>query len=231
VAEISRSGEASDGVLRVARSPLWSAEREACGGHVWSVRDVTQQKLADRMRDQFVNAATHELRTPMTNIKAFAEILAESDMADVEQQKEFCNTINDEVTRLARFVDDLLNLSRKDKFTAALVNLLGNAAKYTPEGGRVQLHVEVSEDAMRIDVEDTGIGIAAEELPKVFEKFFRSSDSRVHEETGSGLGLSLANEIVRLHGGRLTVQSELNKGSTFSVNLPLSAENAKCLSA
>ena len=282
VAEIKRAGETSEGVLRVARSPLRSAERKANGGAVWSIRDVTQQKLADRMRDQFVNAATHELRTPMTNIKAFAEMLADSEVTDVEQQKMFCNTINDEVTRLARFVDDLLHLSRmevgstslhqqltdterllgevvnkvrpqmerkgitfevdvparlpelvvdKDKFTVALVNLLGNAAKYTPEGGRVRFHVEVSESAMRIDVEDTGIGISAEELPKVFEKFFRSSDPRVHEETGSGLGLSLTNEIVRLHGGRITIQSELDKGSTFTVTLPLSVEKAKCSSA
>ena len=282
VAETERAGDPSQGVLRVARSPLWSAEGKASGGHVWSVRDVTQQKLADRMRDQFVNAATHELRTPMTNIKAFAEMLADSEVTDVEQQKMFCNTINDEVTRLARFVDDLLQLSRmevgstalrqqltdmerllgevvhkvqpqlekkniafetevparlpelvvdKDKLTVALVNLLGNAAKYTPEGGRVRFHVEVSESAMRIDVEDTGIGIAADELPKVCEKFFRSSDPRVHEETGSGLGLSLAIEIVRLHGGKLTVNSELNKGSTFSVTLPLAAEKVQCSSA
>jgi len=282
VAEIERAGDASQGVLRVARSPLRSAEGKASGGHVWTVRDVTQQKLADRMRDQFVNAATHELRTPMTNIKAFAEMLADADVTDVEQQKMFCNTINDEVTRLARFVDDLLQLSRmevgstslrpqltdmerlltevvqkarpqmerkqialevqvparlpelvvdKDKLTVALVNLLGNAAKYTPEGGRVRFHVEVSASAMRIDVEDTGIGIAADELSKVCDKFFRSADPRVHEETGSGLGLSITSEIVRLHGGKLTVNSELDKGSTFTVTLPLAVEKVPCSSA
>jgi PAS domain S-box-containing protein len=282
VAEIERAGGASQRVLRVARSPLWSAERKAGGGHVWSVRDVTQQKLADRMRDQFVNAATHELRTPMTNIKAFAEMLADSEVTDVDQQKMFCNTINDEVTRLARFVDDLLQLSRmevgstalhpkltdverlmaevvrkvqpqmekkgiafevdvparlpelvvdKDKITVALVNLLGNAAKYTPDGGRVRFHVEVTDTAMRIDVADTGIGISPEELPKVFEKFYRSSDSRVHEETGSGLGLSLAHEIARLHGGKLAAHSELDKGSTFTLTLPLAVEKVECSSA
>ena len=282
VVELERTGETSQGVLRVARSPLWSAQGDASGGHVWNVRDVTQQKLADRMRDQFVNTATHELRTPMTNIKAFAEMLAESEVTDADQQKMFCNTINDEVTRLSRFVDDLLQLSRmevgatslrqqltamerlleevvrrlrpqmerkniafevdvpaklpelvvdKDKITVALVNLLGNAAKYTPEGGRVRFHVEVTEAAMRIDVEDTGIGISAEELPKVLDKFYRSSDPKVREQIGSGLGLSLTNEIVRLHGGKLTVQSELNKGSTFSVTLPMATERVKCSSA
>ena len=67
-----------------------------------------------------------------------------------------------------------------------------------------------------------GTGIAADELPKVFEKFFRSSDPRVQEQTGTGLGLALAQEVVRLHGGKITVESEIDKGSTFSVLLPLS---------
>ncbi len=272
VVEIARSDGASQRTLRVARSPVRSAEGGA-GGFVWSIRDVTQQRLADQMRDQFLNAATHELRTPMANIKAYAETLALGDVVDVEQQKMFCNIINEEVTRLARFVDDLLHLSRmevgatslkrqvtdmerllreaadkvrgqmeqkdiafevalpgklpelvvdKEKLTVALVNLLGNAAKYTPAGGRVRLHVELAHDAVQVHVEDTGVGISVEDVPKVFEKFFRSSDPRVLDQTGSGLGLSLAHEIVRLHGGKLTVQSELNKGSTFTAVLPLS---------
>ncbi len=116
----------------------------------------------------------------------------------------------------------------KDKSTVALVNLLGNAAKYTPERGRVRLHVEARDRTLQIDVEDTGIGISVEELPKILEKFFRSSDPRVQEQTGSGLGLSLANEIVRLHGGKLTVESELNKGSRFTVSLPMVLEKGKC---
>ncbi|MBN2477600.1 MAG: PAS domain-containing protein [Pirellulales bacterium] len=282
IVELGRGGDMSLGVIRVARAPLGSTRDDAAGSHVWSVRDVTQQKLADQMRDQFVNAATHELRTPLANIKAYAETLALSEVMEIEQQKEFCNTIDEEVTRLARFVDDLLQLSRmevgstalnrqvtdmerllqatvskvrpqmeqkhiefevdlpgklpelvvdKDKLTVALVNLLGNAAKYTPNDGKVRLRVEVVEDQMQIDIEDTGIGISVDELPKVLEKFFRSSDPRVHEQTGSGLGLSLTHEIIRLHGGRLTVHSELNKGSKFTVTLPTSPEGAKCSNA
>ena len=282
IIEMDRPGAASQGVLRVARSPLHSARGNAAGGFVWSVRDVTQQKLADQMRDQFVNAATHELRTPMANIKAYAETLALGEVVDVEQQKMFCNIINEEVTRLARFIDDLLDLSRmevgatslkqqvtdmerlfaeaatkvrpqmeqkniafevdlpgklpelivdKDKLTVALVNLLGNAAKYTTEGGGVRLHVQATEDTMQINVEDTGIGISAEEIPKVLDKFFRSADSRVHDQTGTGLGLSLTNEIVRLHAGKLTVHSELNKGSKFTITLSVAAEQAICSNA
>ena len=275
VAEISCPGDDCSVVIRVCRTPLTRDGGTNRGGYVWSVRDITQQKMADKMRDQFVNAATHELRTPMANIKAYAETLALGEVDDVEQQKMFCNVINDEVTRLARFIDDLLHLSRmevgattlqlqvtdmrrlleeasekiqplidkkdltfeadlpgklpelivdKDKFVVAVLNLLGNAAKYTPEGGSVRLHVVLLDHAIQIDVEDSGIGIAEEELPKVLDKFYRSSDPRVHGETGSGLGLSITQEIVRLHGGKLSVSSEINRGSKFTILLPTTAE-------
>jgi two-component system phosphate regulon sensor histidine kinase PhoR len=257
-------------VLRVARLPLGA---ESARRFVWSLRDVTQHKLAEQTRDRFIDTATHELRTPLSNIKAYAETLATSEYIDVELQREFCNIINSEVTRLARFIDDLLSISSmevgaisidrqkvetermfaevlskveplmqkkaiefdvalppkmpelhldKDKIIAVVVNVLGNAAKYTPEKGRVSLKVKVEDDRLKIAVEDTGVGIAEDELPKVFDKFFRSDDPRVQAETGSGLGLSLAREVVRMHGGEITVESELNQGSTFTVSLPLS---------
>ncbi|HID77170.1 MAG TPA: PAS domain S-box protein [Planctomycetaceae bacterium] len=281
IVEYQRGGQIEDGVLRIVRTPLAAEPGQSARGHVWCVRDVTQQKLADQMREQFVNAATHELRTPLANIKAYSETLALGDMVDVEQQKAFCNTIDEEVTRLANFVDDLLHLSRmqvgstclnrqttdmerlfrevvgkvsqqmkqqqitfevelpgklpellvdKEKFTVAVVNLLGNAAKYTPEGGRIRLGVELREgdETLQIDVEDTGIGIAPQELPKIFDRFFRSTDPRVGRTSGSGLGLALTQEIVRLHGGKVTVESELNKGSRFTILLPTRTEGATC---
>lgn len=270
VFEGRRGAEIAEGVLRIARSPFIGEDGQS-GGHIWTIRDITQQKLADEMRTQFVNSATHELRTPLANIKAYAETLALNDITDLEDQKEFLNIINSEATRLARFVDELLNVSRmesgslslsrqltdvgrmlndavqkvrpqmdvkqqsfetviprklpevemdKDKITAAIVNLLGNAAKYTPEGGRVALHVTWENGELKIAVEDTGIGIAAEELPKLAGKFFRSEDPRVRDIPGSGLGLSLVQEVARLHGGNLSVHSELNKGSRFTLTIP-----------
>jgi two-component system phosphate regulon sensor histidine kinase PhoR len=269
VCELPQKGKDSERILRVARLPLGG---DAGQGHVWSLRDVTQQKLAEQTRDRFIDTATHELRTPLANIKAYAETLASAEYIDVELQKEFCNIINSEVTRLARFIDDLLSISSmeagaltverqkvetdrlfaevlakveplmqkkeiqfevelppkmpelhldKDKIIAVVVNVLGNAAKYTPNGGRVSLKVKCEEGRLRAAVQDTGVGIAEEELPKVFEKFFRSEDPRVQAEVGTGLGLSLAREVVRMHGGEITVESELNKGSTFTVSLPL----------
>lgn len=269
VAEVNRPCGSRERVLRVGRQPI-AGDRPR--GHVWSVRDVTQQKLATKMRDQFIDAATHELRTPLANIKAYSETLATCQTIDVDQQKEFCNIINSEVTRLARFVDDLLSISSmesgsltierqktdsarmfaeviskveplmkqkeiefevhlpekmqelqldKDKIVAVLVNLLGNAAKYTPSGGRVSLRVKLDADQLQVAVEDTGMGIAADELPKVFEKFFRSADPRVQSETGTGLGLALAREVVRMHGGDITAESQLDQGSTFTAAIPV----------
>ncbi len=109
----------------------------------------------------------------------------------------------------------------KDKMTVTLVNLLGNAAKYTPEGGHVSFEIEWHDNQLEIHVVDSGIGIAQDEIAKIFDKFFRSNDPRVRDRTGSGLGLSIAQEIVRLHGGKLLVHSELDKGSKFTVILPV----------
>lgn len=251
--------------LRVARHAL--AER----GFVWILRDISQQKLAEEMRTQFVMTATHELRTPLANIKAYSESLALYDDIDPEEQKHFFNTIHGEATRLARFVDELLNVSQmeagslslsthetdisrlieevllqlqpeierkkihfeqrlpakiprlcvdKDKMAASLVNLVGNAVKYTPEEGKVRLEVELTPTEMLIHVEDTGFGIAQDDLGRLFDKFFRSSDERVQAISGSGLGLAFTQEVARLHGGRIAVHSELNKGSRFTLTLP-----------
>jgi signal transduction histidine kinase len=272
VAELSRIEEGQRRVVRVARHPICIVGGTHHECHVWIIRDVTQQKLAEEMRDSFVDTATHELRTPLANIKAYAETLALADVIDVEQQKQFLNTINSEATRLARFVDDLLSVSSmevgsltlnrqttelqrmlndvlakvkpqieekrlsfevsipeklpepsldKDKIATVLVNLLGNAVKYTPAGGRVAFRVHATDQNLEIDVEDTGVGIAEDELPKVFDKFFRSDDPRVQEQEGTGLGLALVQEVVRLHGGRVSVESEIDKGSTFQIVLPV----------
>ena len=272
VTELSRIEDGQRRVVRVARHPICIVGGVHHECHVWIIRDVTQQKLAEEMRDSFVDTATHELRTPLANIKAYAETLALADMIDVEQQKQFLNTINSEATRLARFVDDLLSVSSmevgsmtlnkqvtelhrmlnevlakikpqieekrltfevsipeklpepridKDKIATVLVNLLGNAVKYTPAGGRVAFRVHATDQNLEIGVEDTGVGIAENELPKVFDKFFRSDDPRVQEQTGTGLGLALVQEVVRLHGGRVSVESEIDKGSTFQIVLPI----------
>ena len=267
--EMQRGECVADGVIRVFRQCLFESETT----FLWSVRDVTQQKLALEMRDTFVSAATHELRTPLSNIRAYAETLIAADKINPEEERQFLNVILAEAGRLERTIENLLNISHmqaggmtldrhetqidrlvsevqetirplfekktlefeaivpprlpelnvdKNKLEAALVNLLGNAIKYTPTGGHVRLEAEHEGNEIRFHVEDTGIGIAEEEIPKLFERFFRSSDPRVNEIEGTGLGLAFAQDVARLHGGRIEVASELNKGSRFSLILPSS---------
>ncbi len=114
----------------------------------------------------------------------------------------------------------------RDKIMQTLHNLLANAMKYTPAGGTVTVRLEAGEETLRIQVADTGIGIAPEDASRVFERFYRAQDNRVSKITGSGLGLALAQEIVRLHGGEIGVESELDHGSTFTLQLPVRAEAA-----
>ncbi len=257
---------------------LRCCRRRKCGAagspiaFVWTIRDVTQQRLAEAMGEKFLLAATHEFRTPLANIRSHAESLEMGHESDPQSRKRFYNIIQCESLRLSQLVDELLDISRmqsgalsldpretdlerlvedaaasvqaqmrqkelkfrcelppkypkamvdKGKLTAAIVNLLSNAAKYTPAGGLVIFRVDVNSQQLQFSVADSGIGIASEELPLVFDRFFRSNDDRVREITGSGLGLALVQEVARLHGGNVTVESTLNQGSTFRLSIPL----------
>ena len=272
IVEWTMTTSTSSRTLRGERRPVDTGDGQT--RFVWTIRDVSQQRLAESMREKFLAAATHEFRTPLANIRAYSESLDMSDEFDAESRKRFYNVIQSESVRLSQLVDDLLDISRmqagalaldyretdlgrlieeasakilgqmkeknlqfrvelppkfpkasvdKGKLAAALVNLLGNAAKYTPEGGRVTFRVDVASENVQFSVTDTGIGIAPDELPKVFDRFFRSNDDRVRDISGSGLGLALAQEIARLHGGDIAVESTLNVGSTFRMSIPLSS--------
>jgi len=109
----------------------------------------------------------------------------------------------------------------RDKIALALHNLVGNALKYTPEGGRVVVTAGVEKGCLTVAVADTGIGIGPEEAERVFEKFYRSKNPLVAPIKGSGLGLPIAREVARLHGGDVTLESQLGKGSTFTLTLPI----------
>lgn len=262
----------ADGVLLISRLPLDGRVQDSTG-FVWQLRDVTQQSMVHQSQEQFLSLATHELRTPITNIRAYAESLLDLDQVSPVEQREFFNVITSESIRLGRLLDDLLNLQQlqagsmtlrtsnfdvrrmleevvahirplvesqglelltriapnirpmhadKEKLTACLLNLLGNAVKYTP-AGQVRLIAEQLGSMLEIRVEDTGIGIAPENLPLLFDRFYRAADERVQKIEGNGLGLSFAREVVTLHNGQLTVESELNQGSRFTIRLPLPA--------
>jgi len=110
-----------------------------------------------------------------------------------------------------------------------LVNLIGNAINYTPAGGEVVVGLGKVMDQAQLTVSDTGPGIPAEDLPHIFERFYRAEKARTRQRNGKGfgLGLSIAYWIVRNHGGRIEVDSRLGKGTTFCVWLPLAQGECK----
>ena len=114
----------------------------------------------------------------------------------------------------------------RDKVMMALHNLIGNALKYTPSGGKVSVNVTALAKNLVIEVQDSGIGISQEDAERIFERFYRAKDPRVGKIVGTGLGLTLAREVIRLHGGDISVDSQINQGSTFTMTLPLLAEAA-----
>jgi len=125
--------------------------------------------------------------------------------------------INVDVTvdeRLGDFVGD------ERKIKQVLLNLLSNAVKFTPEGGRIGIKARQADGSVEISVSDTGIGIAPEDQPKIFEEFRQVGSDYAHKTEGTGLGLTLAKKFVELHGGKIFVKSEVGKGSTFSFTLP-----------
>jgi GAF domain-containing protein len=125
--------------------------------------------------------------------------------------------INLDVTideRLGDFVGD------ERKIKQILLNLLSNAVKFTPEGGRIGINARQSDGSVEISVSDTGIGISPEDQTKIFEEFRQVGSDYAHKTEGTGLGLTLAKKFVELHGGKIWVESEVGKGSTFSFTLP-----------
>jgi signal transduction histidine kinase len=101
-----------------------------------------------------------------------------------------------------------------------ITNLLFNAVKYTPEGRTIHLEAKSCDDCVQVNIADTGIGIPAEDLPNVFEEFFRASNAKKREKDGTGLGLSIVKQIVERHGGTISAQSQEGQGTTFTVSLP-----------
>ncbi|MFG0315382.1 MAG: sensor histidine kinase, partial [Phycisphaerales bacterium] len=109
----------------------------------------------------------------------------------------------------------------RDRLGQAIHNLVGNAIKYTPSGGKVSVTASFDEnDAMSVAISDTGIGIDESQQERIFERFTRAEDRRIAHVTGSGLGLALARQIARLHGGDITLESEIDQGSTFTMFIP-----------
>ena len=142
--------------------------------------------------------------------------------------KNVVNSLSIEATKKGHNV--ILNLSEtlqkvnvdKDKVEQMAMNIINNAIKYTPEGGVIEISTAYDEEGVTFTVKDNGIGIPKEDLPRIFERFYRVDKARSRELGGTGLGLSIVKQIVELHKGEVKIESELGKGTVVTVQLPYS---------
>ncbi len=239
------------------------------------LRDVRREVSMAEMRSQFVSSVSHELKTPLTAIRMFAETMRLGRSKDAATQTEYLDTIVNESQRLTRLLNNVLDFSKieqgkriyhpektslyeilesaarameyplsqqgfklrvqavkglpdvrvdRDALEQAILNLLNNAMKYSGMLKNIEMHLDRKDGHARIRVIDQGIGIAAEEQERIFEKFYRVSSPEIERIVGTGLGLTLVAHIVKAHNGYIEVDSEPGAGSTFSIYLPLEPE-------
>ncbi|OGK17170.1 hypothetical protein A2774_02100 [Candidatus Roizmanbacteria bacterium RIFCSPHIGHO2_01_FULL_39_12c] len=122
---------------------------------------------------------------------------------------------------LVPYPEKLLVSADKDKLTEVFENIIGNALKYTPDRGKITIHFSTGKDKTRIHITDTGPGISSDNQTKIFQKFGRLEEAKHNRTPGTGLGLYISKQITDLHKGSINVESELGKGSTFTVTLPM----------
>jgi signal transduction histidine kinase len=210
-----------------------------------------QLKELDRLKSKFVSDVTHELRTPVTNIGLYLKLLERKPeklpeyLSILMGQAEWLRTLVKDTLDLSRLdhTRETLNLAPVDlnalvqsvttahaaraeaqnKLIQAVTNLVANALNYTPNGHITVQTTYIAENNMVCcEVKDTGCGIHAEDLPHLFDRFYRGRRDNIAPVPGTGLGLSIVKEIIEAHGGEIKVTSEVGLGSTFTLCLPFS---------
>ncbi len=241
-------------------------------GAVVVLNDVTRLKRLEAVRRDFVANVSHELKTPVTSIKGFAETLEDGALDDPDAARRFVRIISGQADRLNSIIEDLLALSTLEQsgdspllqleeadlcdvvavalevcgpkadaksielrddcpgrllarvspplLEQAVVNLIDNAVKYSAEGSTVVVTLEERDDEVVVSVIDEGQGVAREHLPRLFERFYRVDKARSRDLGGTGLGLAIVKHVAQIHGGRVSVDSVLGRGSTFRIHLP-----------
>ena len=244
-------------------------ENEFFKGCVIVIHDVTALRTAENFQKRFTADVSHELKTPLSSIKGFSEILHRDENISKANYKEFTYLIQKEVARMETILKDLLIISKMDrldyeltkketqitdllnsvlsslslhasdkgiklhsevekatlfvdpiKLEQVFLNLIRNAINYTDEG-YVRITGQVVDKNYVLTIEDTGIGIKPEHQESIFKRFFRVDRARSRDTGGSGLGLSISKNVIHKHSGTISLQSTLEKGSIFTITLPI----------
>jgi signal transduction histidine kinase len=245
------------------------------GGQVAVLHDVTHFKDLERVKNEFIATASHDLKGPITAILGYSHLITRIGPLG-SQQTEYLSRIDRAAKQMHELVQNLLEMARidigvslklepcnmrdllasvADEFKAqalhkqqsllllpfegqaqvlgdvprlrqVLRNLIGNAVKYTPEGGQITVTANVEGAYIRAAITDTGVGIPAADLPFIFDKFYRAQTDNISDIEGNGLGLAIVKSIVEQHGGQVAVDSKPEQGSCFSFTLPLAVATA-----
>ncbi len=252
--------------LIVRVSPLLYGEKDL-SGLVAVFHDITQLRRLEQVRKDFIANVSHEIKTPITAIRGFADTLLEGALEDRENAVRFLKTIKSNSERINSLVDDLMIISKielgvikveksevdvediagnvafllgdkateknlylrthinpgyrrlsadKDRLTQILTNLVDNAIKFTETGG-VTLGIDAEDGKAFLFVEDTGIGVPKEHLPRLGERFYRVDPARSRKMGGTGLGLAIVKHLVKAHGWDMHIESTLGKGTKVKI--------------
>ena len=183
---------------------------------------VSEAYRLGRLVDQLLTVGQMEAGSMVANrheLEVLPMVEYASDQMAAQAKQKGQKLVNDFSPKVPTVFGD------RDKLQAALVNLVGNAVKYTPEGGEIFVRCGVDENCVRIDVRDNGAGIPVDEQTKVFDKFFRGSNVANTESRGNGLGLAFTREVARMHGGDVELESSVGEGSTFTMKLPIGGQS------
>ncbi|WP_010530849.1 ATP-binding protein [Lentibacillus jeotgali] len=243
-------------------------------GAVAVIRDMTEERRLDKMRQDFIANVSHELRTPISMLQGYSEAIVD-DVADSKEEKnDLAQIIHEESLRMGRLVNELLDLARMeagqtmlnkenvdtgkfldrilkkfrglaeeskvqlisknhlsishismdaDRMEQVFTNLIDNAIRHTNEQGFVKVTAENTDTELKVSIEDNGSGIPEEDIPFVFERFYKADKSRTRngKKKGTGLGLAIAKNIVETHEGTINVKSMMDEGTTFEIRIPL----------
>ena len=239
------------------------------------LRDITRLKELDRIKSEFVSIVSHDLRTPLTTIRGYVNLLSRVGPLN-DMQHDFVARVERSMDSIVDLIADLLDIGRieagvdwemkavllhavvheaverlrpnadlhqqtlsvnvpelsavqgnRRRLEQVVANLIGNAIKYTPAHGRIDVALREDNGCLVLQVSDNGIGISLEDQRRIFDKFYRVESEATDKIGGTGLGLSIVKAIVNKHSGRVWVHSELGQGSTFTVLLPRYMEAKK----